>query len=317
MEMTIHDEDLDLSLLRTFLSVIRQGSMARAAVEVAKTQPAVSQRILRLENIIGHKLFFRGRDGLRLTGHGELLVEYANRAIDLNEEALARLRKQSVSGLVRLGVSEEPLLAQLAPTLKRFQRTYPDVDLKLTVARPPDLEVMLNEGALDFAISHLMEMASQPLLDWDSHPVWFATADLLLDPLSPLPLVLPQVAGSWRDRVLDSLRAAGWAWRIVLEGANLDATVAAIEAGLGVSVLLREAVRNTGIREVKHVRLPTLPEIRFGLFRCGAVPTRAQSLMEAALSASLNPPRPQRLTNFGNGHTWPSSSEFRPEWKTI
>src|SRR5450755_3872706 len=125
MEMTINDEDLDLSLLRTFLTVMRHGRRGRAAVEVAKTQPAVSQRILRLEKIIGQKLFFRRRDGLKLTGHGELLVEYANRAIELNEEALARLRKQSVSGPVRIGVSEEGILAHLSPAFKRFQRTYP------------------------------------------------------------------------------------------------------------------------------------------------------------------------------------------------
>ena len=74
MTMTTDREDLELSLLRTFLAVVRHGSMGRTAAAVAKTQPAVSQQMLRLEKIIGRKLFYRSRGGVKLTSHGELLV---------------------------------------------------------------------------------------------------------------------------------------------------------------------------------------------------------------------------------------------------
>ena len=65
MAMTIDREDLELPLLRTFLAVTRHGRMGRAAAEVAKTQPAVSQQILLLEKIVGRKLFSRSRDGVK------------------------------------------------------------------------------------------------------------------------------------------------------------------------------------------------------------------------------------------------------------
>jgi DNA-binding transcriptional LysR family regulator len=317
MAMTIDREDLELRLLRTFLAVVRHGRMGRAAAEVAKTQPAVSQQILRLETIVGRKLFSRSRDGVKLTGHGELLVAYANRAIDLNEEALARLREEFVSGPVRLGVSEETVLARLTPTLKRFQRTYPDVELKLTVASPAKLEFLLAQGDLDFIISDPARIAGQPVIEWRSHLAWFAGTDLCIDPFCPLPLVLSQNAASWRDQILDSLRRAGWEWRIVLESANLETTIAAVESDLGVSALLRETVRNTGIREVKHGRLPVLPEISFGLFRSNTVLTTAQSLMEMALTASLKSAKAQRLTHFAEPQTLLSSDEPKPERMTI
>ena len=73
----------------------------------------------------------------------ELLVAYVNRAVDLNEEALARLREESASGPVRLGVSEETIVAGLTPALKRFQRSHPAVELRLTVARPPNSSLCL------------------------------------------------------------------------------------------------------------------------------------------------------------------------------
>lgn len=111
--MTIDRQDLELSPLRTFLAVVQYGSMGRTAAAVAKTQPAVSQQVVRLERIFGRKLFYRSRKGVKRTGHGELLVAYADCTIDLNEEALARLREESASGPVRLGVSEQTALAGL------------------------------------------------------------------------------------------------------------------------------------------------------------------------------------------------------------
>ena len=313
MAMMIDRGDLDVGLLRMFLAVAQHGTMGRAAAANATTQPTVSQRILRLEKIVGRKLFSRNRGGLKLTGHGELLVAYANRAIDLNEEALARLREESVSGPVRLGASEETVLARLAPTLKRFQRSYPDVELKLTVAGPAKLEFLLVQGELDFVISDSARITGRPVLEWSSRLAWFAGTDLSIDPFHPLPLVLSQNAGPWREQILDSLREAGWAWRIVLESANLDTIIAAVESDLGVSVLLRETVRSTGIREVKHGRLPALPEMSFGLFRGNTVLTKAHSLMEIALTASLKSAKTQRLPNFAEAHTWLSNDEFKAE----
>ena len=317
MAMMIDRENLEVSLLRTFLATVRHGSMGRAGAANAMTQPTVSQRILRLEKIIGRKLFFRSRAGLKLTGHGELLVAYANRAIDLNEEALARLREESVSGPVRLGASEETVLAQLTPTLKRFQGTYPDVELKLTVAEPAKLEFLLTQGEADFIICDPTRIARRSVIEWSSQLAWFASIDLSIDPFRPLPLVLSQNAGSWRDQILDALRRAGWEWRIVLEGANLDTTIAAVESELGVSVLLRETVRGTGIREVKHGRLPVLPEISFGLFRSNTVLTRAQSLMETALAASLKPAKAPRLPDFAEAEAWLSNDEPKAERMAI
>jgi hypothetical protein len=69
----------------------------------------------------------------------------------------------------------------------------------------------------------------------------------------------------------------------------------AVESGLGVSALLRETVRNTGIREVSHARLPVLSEVRFGLFRSRTTATRARALIEAALTASLQAATGNRL----------------------
>src|SRR5579864_1834518 len=304
MTMTTSQGDLELSLLRTFVAVVRYGSMGRTAAAVAKTQPAVSQQMARLETIIGRKLFYRSRGGVTLTSHGELLVEYARRAIDLNEEVLLRLREESASGPVRLGVSEETALAGLALALKQFQKAHPAVELKLIVASPAELEVLLAQGKLDIAIGDPTRIADEPVIQWRSRLVWLASRDLLIDPFKVLPLVLCESTSWWHDAVLSSLRAAGWEWRVVFESASLDATLAALDSGLGVSALLQETVRNTRISEVKYARLPVLPEARFGLFRSRTAPTRAGTLMETALATSLQTVTRNRVARSTEAQGW-------------
>ena len=304
--MTIDRRDLELNLLRTFLAVVQHGSMGRTAAAVARTQPAVSQQMLRLEKVIGRKLFYRSRGGVKLTSHGELLVTYANRAVDLNEEALARLREESASGPVRLGVSEQTALAGLTPALKRFQRIHPNVELKLIVGSPGKLEFLLAQGELDFVISDPTRIAGRPVIEWRSRLAWLAGTDFSVDPLKSLPLVLCQSTNWWRDKILSSLRRAGWEWRVVFESASLDATLAALDSGLGVSALLPETVRNPGICEVKAAGLPVLPEARFGMFRSPTAPSRARVMMEAALAASIQAATGNRLAHSAEGPAWPS-----------
>ena len=114
--------DLDLGLLRTFLTLVSSGSLGKTAASIDKTQSAVSQQMLRLEKIVGQKLFTRGRDGITLTHHGELLETYSKRAVELHDEMLARFRAESAGREVVLGVSNAVALAGLAPRCSAFRR---------------------------------------------------------------------------------------------------------------------------------------------------------------------------------------------------
>ena len=304
--MTNDQKDLELSLLRTFLAVVQHGSMGRTAAAAMKTQPAVSQRMLRLEKIIGRKLFYRSRNGVKLTSHGELLVAYANRAIDLNEETLAQLREGPASGPVRIGVSGETALAGLTPALKRFQRTQPDVELRLMVAEPAKLELLLAHGELDFVITDPTRINDRPVIEWSSRLAWLASTDFSIDSFKILPVVLCESTSWWRDKILSSLRRAGWEWRVVFESASLDATLAALDSGLGVSALLPETLRNTGISELKDARLPVLPEVRFGMFRSRTTATRARALIETALATSFQAGAGNCQPHSVKAQVWPS-----------
>ena len=99
--------NVEMGLLRTFLALVEHGSIGKTAVAVDKTQPAISQQMLRLEKIVGQKLFARGRVGIKLTRHGQLLATYAHRAVELNEEILLRLRGETPCRQMAVGMSAD------------------------------------------------------------------------------------------------------------------------------------------------------------------------------------------------------------------
>ena len=123
---------MDLGSLQVFLTVARERSFSRAAEKLYRTQPAISISVRKLEQWVGQPLFVRGTGAGTLTEAGALLVEYAERMLNLREEAkrsledLAGLRR----GRLSLGVNESSIHA-LLPALARFRRKYPKIEIAI------------------------------------------------------------------------------------------------------------------------------------------------------------------------------------------
>ena len=80
---------LDLNLLRVFDAVFRHGSVSRAALEVGLSQPAASQAVTRLRQLLGDPLFERMHGGVRPTPRAERLARAVRTALATLDVALA------------------------------------------------------------------------------------------------------------------------------------------------------------------------------------------------------------------------------------
>jgi DNA-binding transcriptional LysR family regulator len=76
---------LDLALLRTVVLVADLGSISAAAARLGYSQPGLSGRVKTAERVVGHRLFYRHRDGVRLSRIGELVVPYARSLLAVAE----------------------------------------------------------------------------------------------------------------------------------------------------------------------------------------------------------------------------------------
>lgn len=121
---------MDLASLETFLAVVHSGSFSRAAERLHRTQPAVSIAVRKLEEDLGQPVVVRGSRELKLTDAGRVLVDSAERMLNLRAELLRSIDdlKYLRRGQLTLGANESSVHAVL-PALARYRRRFPDVPI--------------------------------------------------------------------------------------------------------------------------------------------------------------------------------------------
>lgn len=144
---------MDLRDLEVFRVVAREKSFSQAAKMLYRTQPAISLTVRRLEDELGETLFSRSAKVPSLTDAGTLLLEYAERLLNLSDEvrpALAELR-QLQRGRVRVGANETGAL-YLLPIIARYRQFHPQIKVEVvrTLARHIPQELL--KRSLDLGV---------------------------------------------------------------------------------------------------------------------------------------------------------------------
>lgn len=143
---------MDLEDLRIFRAVVREGGVTRAALRLHRVQSNVTTRIRQLEQSLGVALSIREGKRMLLSASGRVLLDYAERLLDLAEEARAAVTEGVPRGRMRLGSMESTAAARLPPALAQFHRRYPDVQLELRTGPTGRLLAEVAEGGLDCAL---------------------------------------------------------------------------------------------------------------------------------------------------------------------
>ncbi|MGA2718394.1 MAG: LysR family transcriptional regulator [Candidatus Acidiferrales bacterium] len=123
---------MDLASLQVFQTVVREKSFSRAAEKLFRTQPAISISIRKLEEWVGQPLFVRGSGARTLTDAGALLLEYADRMLNLREEIRKSMRELRglQRGQVSLGVNESSIHA-LLPALAQYRELHEGIHIRV------------------------------------------------------------------------------------------------------------------------------------------------------------------------------------------
>lgn len=124
---------MDLTLLRAFITVAREGNLTRAAVQLHLTQPAVSLQIKHLQETLGVTLFTRTSHGLSLTRDGQALLPHAERALGAAADVrrAAQSLRHEVRGRLRIGTILDPAFLRLGGFLKQLVESWPHIETAL------------------------------------------------------------------------------------------------------------------------------------------------------------------------------------------
>lgn len=236
-------KNLPMDVLRSFVTVAEVGGFTQAGELLGRSQPAISLQIKRLEELLETTLLKRNGAQLELTASGHTLFDYAKKILALNDEALNRLIKPTVSGRIHFGIPSEFATTLLPKIVGRFAQAYPSVTLEVTCdlsknllnaewAKPFDLILALYD---DPKAKRSDRIKTEEL-------VWVTSRNHQAHQQPKVPLIAAPEGCIYRKRGTAALDKAHQPWRIVYTIPDLTGIQAAIEEGLGVTVLAKSTV---------------------------------------------------------------------------
>lgn len=228
---------LDVITLQSFIAVAETGSFTRAADRIGRTQSAVSQQMAKLETSLGSALLLRGKT-ISLTAEGEIVLGYARKIYALHRDMMERFRHPELEGEVRFGVPENFASVFLSDVLADFSRIHPRILLKIECDLTLNLFDRFRAKELDLVLVKMNRPEDFPNgLDVWSEPLRWVGDPALVDPAAPVPLVLAPQPCVYRSSAIKALESANRAWRMVMSSPSYAGAIAAVKAGMGVTVM--------------------------------------------------------------------------------
>ncbi len=255
---------MELSALRIFKAVAEEGSVTLAAARLNRVQSNVSARLTQLEESLGVTLFHRAGRGLQITAEGERLLAYADRLLQLADEAQAAMRlDQQPSGQLRIGSMETTAAARLPQVLAAFNRKHPQVDLVLDTG-PTD---QLLDGVLRHRLDVALVAAPVPHPELEQQPVFEEELVLITCP-THAPVATPQDVArrnllvfragcTYRRRLEAWFAEAGVTPGRISEFGTFEAIIGCVAAGMGVALMPKEIISQRKLG--RTVRVHALP----------------------------------------------------------
>lgn len=256
--------DLETTLLRSFVTAVRVGSISRAATALGHTQPALSQQLRKLEHTVGRPLLHRSPSGVLPTRAGEELLPYAERILSLSEQALTEAGR-ALTGHCGVGLLEDLAVYQLPQALADLAGLHPDATLEVLSLSTAEMRQAYDARRVQLVLDAVGDLPGPPRwtvrrpLVWAVGPGVDATAD-------PLPVVLFSSPCVWRTSMLEALEAAGRRWRVAFESNSLIGVLAAVRAGLGVTALMPSNLE-PAMAGPRPESLPPVRDLELGLLR--------------------------------------------------
>lgn len=256
--------------LQVFHAVAKQLSFTKAAEVLFMTQPAVTFQIKQLEEHFNTRLFDRGHGKISLTPAGELVLEYAERILNLSSEMDVRLAEMTgqIGGPLLVGGSTTIAEFLLPRILGEFKSKYPSVQPRLIVGNSETIETRVAEHTIDIGLiethSHQQNLQSEVCCEDELQVICspkFPLAkakELSAVELLEHPFVTRESGSGTREVTDEFLQHAGVApdaMNLVMELGSPEALKAVVETGLGFAIVSKASVA----KELELGTLVTVP----------------------------------------------------------
>lgn len=260
---------IDLTKLKTFITVAELGSFSRASEILYVTQPAVTQQIKSLEKNIGCRLFQRNGGRIVLTEEGERIYKMVKKLLDSYEglmEEMSRIKKE-FKETIFIGVSSTLGEYRIPELLARFHSSFPSINIKLFIDSSSHIEEGVSNSTLNVGI--IERVPSDSKLDYKE----FAQDEIIfvvsskspilyteIEPqkLSEFTLIMRESSSSTRKVIKEALEKLGVKFdelKIGIETNSTRTILKIIKSGYGAGFLskslIEKELENNELREIK------------------------------------------------------------------
>ncbi|SEJ46618.1 pca operon transcription factor PcaQ [Paraburkholderia diazotrophica] len=159
MQRSLADSRVKFRHLQCFLAVAQFGGVQKAAESLSITQPAVSKTVAELEDILGVRLFERGRHGAVPTREGLLFMPHASACVSALRQGVDLLARAEGEAAATLDIGVLPTVATslVPPVLRLFAQLWPNAIVRLKTASNTELLERLKAGTIEFAVGRLAD----------------------------------------------------------------------------------------------------------------------------------------------------------------
>jgi DNA-binding transcriptional LysR family regulator len=256
----------DTITLQSFIAVAETGSFTKAAERVGRTQSAISQQVAKLEYLLGQTLLVRGKS-FSLTSEGEIFLGYAKQIFTLHCEAMDRFKEPDLEGEVRFGIPEDFASVFLSDVLADFTRIHPRILLNIECDLTLNLYDRFKQKEFDLVLVKMNRPEDFPNGQevW-SEPLEWAGISSLINNNGTIPLVLSPQPCVYRARAIKALEDKGLKWRLAFSSTSYAGTIAAVKAGMGITVLPHTMIPNE-LEVISPVHLAKLSSTHVSLLK--------------------------------------------------
>ncbi len=240
---------MELRQLKTFQTVATLRSFNQAAEALNYAQSTVSEQIKVLENDLGVRLFDRQGKRIALTEAGELLLQYTQKILDIEQEIRSELTLQDEPhGTLSIRIPETVSIYYLPSVLCKFREQFPKVRFDLNSCTyyglPQELESGITNLAFLIADSfHAANLAAETLLKLPlvvvAHPdnPLASKSNVTVPDIKNEPILLPRGDCSYRMQFEKTLMKEKVEPKIILNVNSITAIKSYVVAGMGITVI--------------------------------------------------------------------------------
>lgn len=210
---------MNTRFLETLVWLTRLRSFSRTAEKLNTTQPAVSNRINKLEELLGVKLYDRSARQFELTPAGRRIIRLAEQIVDLSGELReASISDEAIDAKLRVGVIEIVTMSWLPDLVDMVGESFPKAVLEIGTGTTGQLLQQLRQDEMDLVI--IVGPVNEPhtlsipicnvALEWLAAPGKYdCTREIDVVDLSRMPVVLNGPGSSGYDMLIEYFRGYG------------------------------------------------------------------------------------------------------------